>query len=68
MIGLSSKVVVQKRIIYDILMMFGDVGGLYDFLVLGLSTIFSFFSEHLMTASLIKSLFRVVQREHLNQR
>jgi len=39
-------------------MMFGDVGGLRDFLGLGLATVFGFFSEHFMTASLIKSLYR----------
>ena len=38
-------------------MMFGEVGGLYDFLVVGLSTVFGFFSERQLLASLASKLF-----------
>ena len=43
-IFLSQKVTLQTRKVHDIFMMFGEVGGLYDFLVLGLSTVLGFFS------------------------
>ena len=38
-------------------MMFGEVGGLYDFLVLGLSTVLGFFSERHLMVSLAQKLF-----------
>ena len=50
---------IQKRIVYDIFMLFGDIGGLGDFLVLGLASVFGLFSEHLKTADLITQMFRV---------
>ena len=39
--------------------MFGDVGGLRDFLGLFISAFFGFFSEHFMSASLVQTLFHV---------
>ena len=48
MVTLSDKVVIQKRVVYDALMMFGDVGGLRDFIGLFLSAIFGFFSERFL--------------------
>ena len=56
-ITLSNKVKKQKRIAYDAFMLFGDVGGLRDFLGLFLSAFFGFFSERFMTASLVQTLF-----------
>ena len=58
-ISLSRKVVYQKRIVYDLFMMFGDVGGLNDFLILGLEPIFAFLSGKFMLASVLERLFLV---------
>ena len=38
-------------------MMFGDVGGLNDFLSLLLAAIFGFFSESILQAKIISTLF-----------
>ena len=57
MISLSQDFIIEKRIVYDIFMMFGDVGGLFDFLVLILMTLFGFWSELLMRDSLVQKLF-----------
>ena len=64
-INLSSKVTKQKRVVYDIFMMFGEVGGLYDFLALALASIFGFASEHIMFASLVQKLFRIAETSDL---
>ena len=56
-IFLSKKVLMQKRIVLDIFMMFGEVGGLYDFLALILRSFLEFFSERLLLASLVGKLF-----------
>ena len=48
MVTLSDKVIMQKHVIYDVFMMFGDVGGLRDFIGLFLSAIFGFFSERFL--------------------
>ena len=56
-ISLSNRVFVQKRVVYDMLMMFSDVGGLYDFLFLSLSSILSYFSNSLLQTSLLRNLF-----------
>ena len=52
-LSLSNRIFVQKRVVYDILMMFGDVGGLYDFLFLGLSSILGYISNNLLQCSLV---------------
>ena len=57
-LSLSRKIIVQQRIVYDIFMLFGDVGGLYDFVKLGLASIFGFFSTRLLTADLVQQLYR----------
>lgn len=49
-IQLSKKVQYQKRIVYNIFMMLGDVGGLNDFLKLLLASALGFLSESLMQA------------------
>ena len=54
---LSDRIVVQQRVVYDIFMMFGEVGGLNDFLVLVLASIFGPFSEKFLQVSLIEKLF-----------
>ena len=41
-------------------MMFGDVGGLYDFLSLILATLLGFFSDRFLQASLVQKLYRGV--------
>ena len=38
-------------------MMFGEVGGLYDFIALGIATVLGFFSERQLMASLVQKLF-----------
>ena len=62
-ISLSGRVVKQKRIVYDVFMMFGDVGGLNDFLVLGLSIVFGFFSERYMIADFVAELFQFESKQ-----
>ena len=48
-------------------MLFGDVGGLYDFLSLGLATFFGFFSDRFLQASLVQKLYRgVSSNNHKN--
>lgn len=54
---LSAKVMHQKRIVYDVFTMFGDVGGLNDFLVIALSSTLGLFSESFMLTSLVANLF-----------
>ena len=58
-IQLSNKVTIRKRRVYDALMMFGDVGGLSDFLAVGLSALFTFFADRMMLASLVQKFFNV---------
>ena len=57
--SVSNLVSIQKRTVYDILTMFGDVGGLRDFLSIGFSTCLALVSERMMLASIIESLFHV---------
>ena len=59
-ISLSKKVNYQKRIVYDIFMMFGDVGGLNDFLGLLISTVFGLFSDYLLNGDMVKKMFHSV--------
>ena len=67
-IFLSNRVVIQKRVVYNILMMFSDVGGLYDFIFLGLHTIITFCSSDLAQAELIQKLFLVVDKTDMLKR
>ena len=55
--NISNRIVIQKRTVYTLLMMFGDVGGLSDFLVLGLSAFFTMYEEPMMLASMVEKLF-----------
>ena len=43
-------------------MMFADVGGLYDFLVIGLAPIFDLVAKKFMHAKLLQSLFLVASK------
>ena len=54
---LGNRIHIQKRIVYDFLMMFGDVGGLNDFFVLLFVAIFSSFADKLMLRELAAKLF-----------
>ena len=57
-LSLSSNITIQKRVVYNIFQMFGDVGGLNDFFLVVLSTIFGFFSDRMMLMSVLPKLFR----------
>ena len=57
---LSRKVTSQKRVVYDVFMLFGDVGGLHDFISLILAPIFGMFSTRLLSAYLVQKLYRGV--------
>jgi len=56
---LSKEVDIEKRKVYDVFMMFGDVGGLIDFQMLLLSAFFGHFSSKMMLSSLVSTLFHV---------
>ena len=56
-VNIANRVVIQKRNVYTTLMMFGDVGGLSDFLALGLSSFFTAFEEPMMLAAMVEKLF-----------
>ena len=58
-LDISNKVNIQKRVVYDILMMFGDVGGLNDFVGLFLATVFGYFAENLKVSRMIEKLFHL---------
>ena len=60
---LSNKVTVQKRIVYDIFMMFGDVGGLRDFISIFLSAFFGLVSSKFLNSSILMSLFHVMEEK-----
>ena len=51
----------QRRVVYDIFMMFGDVGGLLDFILIVLRPVFCYLSSTLMSASLVSRLFHYTE-------
>ena len=57
-ISLSGKVHIQGRVVYDIFMMLGEVGGLRDFIVLTSSSLMAVFSERFLLADLVQRLYR----------
>ena len=65
-ITLGSRLVREKRIVYDTFMMLGDVGGLNDFFGLTFSIIFGLFSEQFMQAHLIRRLLREPVKQDQN--
>ena len=60
---LSNEVVVQKRVVYNMFTMFGDVGGLLDFILIVLTPIFSYFSSSLSSATLVSKLYHASESE-----
>ena len=56
-INISSDVFIQKRIVYDVLTMLGDVGGLNEFVLSIFAAIIGFFSNSLMVRSLIEKFY-----------
>ena len=52
----------EKRTVYDLFMMLGDVGGLSDILTVVTATLVGFFNEPLMLASFITKLYRAVPK------
>lgn len=57
-IALSSKVSIEKRVVHDVFMMLGEVGGLHDFLTIMFGMIFGNLSGNLLSATLVKSLYQ----------
>ena len=51
---------IEKRIVYDLFMMLGDVGGLSDILTVVTATVVGFFNKPLMLASLTTKLYKAV--------
>lgn len=51
----------QRRVVYDIFMMFGDVGGLLDFILIVLRPVFCYLSSTFMSASLVSRLFHYTE-------
>ena len=47
---LSSKVYIQNRVVYDLFMMLGEVGGLRDFIALFFSTFMTSISQQFLLA------------------
>lgn len=54
---------IQKRVVYDLLTMFGDLGGLYDFFTLFVVVIFGKIAEKMRLVDMIKSLFVTAGRK-----
>jgi len=53
---LTRKVTLQKRVVYNVFMMLGDIGGLNDILGIFVSFIVGIFSSQLMQSELISKL------------
>ena len=53
LLALSHEVVLEKRVVGDILTILADIGGLYDFYALILFAISSLWSNEFMLASLV---------------
>ena len=65
---LDNTIQIQKRVVYNLLMMFGDVGGFHDIIRWLLPTIFTFFADKFIKADLIQNLFRVSEQQSSNGR
>ena len=57
--SLSRKVFVQNRIVYNVLDMLGDVGGLFEILQIGLSVFCGFYARNLFLISQVTSFFQI---------
>ena len=55
--SLSNEVIIHKRIVYDTFMMFGDVGGLLDFMMYVVIALFSTLNNSLLKTSQVSKLF-----------
>ena len=58
-IALSNKIMIQKRVVYDLYVMLGDIGGFYDFFSIMFTQVFGFFATRLMHGELALKLFSV---------
>ena len=56
---LSGQVMIQKRLVLDIFMVFGEVGGVNDFFILVLQFLFLWQSEQYLMLSLAQRLFKI---------
>ena len=61
---LSKEVYVQKRVVYDIFMMLGDVGGLLDFILIVFKPVLGYLSSSCLTVSLVSKLFHTSETGH----
>ena len=59
LINITSNITIQKRIVYDYFTMFGDVGGLNDFICIIFGLVFRFISSTQIQKSLISKLFHI---------
>ena len=67
--GVSPFYKVEKRKAYDLLTMFGDVGGLADFLKIIASSAFGFASQQLLRADQATQLFFLASgKDHASQK
>ena len=57
--NLSRKVFVQNRLVYNILDMLGDIGGLFEILQIFLSVFIGFFARNFFQMSQISTFFQV---------
>lgn len=56
-IQLSRKVFIQRREVYETLVMLADVGGLFDFVRLAISVTLGFFTPYYFLVSQVKALY-----------
>ena len=59
---LASKIKIQSRTVYDMCLMFAEVGGLYDFMMLSFAGLMGSISKRFLHAALIEKLFKRVKR------
>ena len=64
---LSNRIVKQKRVVYDLFMMLGDVGGLSDIIIGICLTLVSVVNEPFMTSKLIQKLYKKPQNQIRNR-
>ena len=57
--GLSKKVHVQKRLVYNSFDMLGDIGGLFEMLQIVLSVLCGLFAQKLFLVSQVMTFFTV---------
>ena len=57
--SLSRKVFIQNRLVYNILDMLGDIGGLFEILQIFLSVFIGFFARNLFLIKQISTFFQV---------